>query len=98
MNIGIETTGVYFKNLEAKTRYVFNPGGTRSSKTFSINQVIYTLAAQSKDPLVLSIVSETMPHLRKGAMRDFFLFLKTNKIYFEKYHNKSDNITRSISQ
>ena len=92
MNIGIETTGVYFKNLEAKTRYVFNPGGTRSSKTFSINQVIYTLAAQSKDPLVLSIVSETMPHLRKGAMRDFFLFLKTNKIYFEKYHNKSDNI------
>ena len=92
MNIDIETTGVYFKNHEANTRYVFNPGGTRSSKTYSINQVIYTLAVQSKEPLVLSIVSETMPHLRKGAMRDFFIFLKSNNLYFEKKHNKSDNI------
>lgn len=92
MNIGIETTGIYFKNLEAKTRYVFNPGGTRSSKTFSINQVIYTLAAQAKESLVLSIVSETMPHLRKGAMRDFLFFLKNNNLYFEKDHNKSENI------
>jgi phage terminase large subunit len=92
MNIGIETTGIYFKNLEAKTRYVFNPGGTRSSKTFSINQVIYTLAAQAKDNLVLSIVSETMPHLRKGAMRDFYFFLKNHNLYFEKNHNKSENI------
>jgi phage terminase large subunit len=92
MNIGIETTGVYFKNLEAQTRYVFNPGGTRSSKTFSINQVIYTLAAQAKESLILSIVSETMPHLRKGAMRDFLFFLKNNNLYFEKNHNKSENI------
>ena len=92
MNIGIETTGIYFKNLEAHTRYVFNPGGTRSSKTFSLNQVIYTLAAQSKEPLILSIVSETMPHLRKGAMRDFLFFLKSNNLYFEKNHNKSENI------
>ena len=92
MNLDIETTGVYFKNLKANTRYVFNPGGTRSSKTYSINQVIYTLAVKSKEPLILSIVSETMPHLRKGAMRDFFIFLKNNRIYLEKYHNKSDNI------
>ena len=92
MNLDIETTGVYFKNFGAKTRYVFNPGGTRSSKTYSINQVIYTLAVKSKEPLILSIVSETMPHLRKGAMRDFFIFLKNNRIYLEKYHNKSDNI------
>jgi phage terminase large subunit len=33
-----------------------------------------------------------MPHLRKGAMRDFFAFLKTNNLYDEKLHNKSDNI------
>jgi phage terminase large subunit len=33
-----------------------------------------------------------MPHLRKGVMRDFFLFLKNNNLYSEKDHNKSDNI------
>ena len=88
----VETTGVYFKNAEAKTRYVFNQGGSRSSKTYSINQTAYTIAAQSEDPIIFSIVSETMPHLRKGAMRDFLHFLKVNDLYFEKDHNKSDNI------
>ena len=33
-----------------------------------------------------------MPHLRKGAMRDFFIFLKNNNLYNETDHNKSDNI------
>ena len=33
-----------------------------------------------------------MPHLRKGAMRDFFLFLKKHNLYFENKHNKTENI------
>jgi len=94
MNLKIKTSNVYFKNLEAKTRYVFDEGGTRSTKTYSLNQVCYTLAGESSKPIIVSIVSETMPHLRKGAMRDFFNFLKENNLYFEKDHNKSDNIYR----
>ena len=92
MNVNIETTDIYFKNLEVKTRYVFNEGGTRSSKTYSLAQLAYTIAAQSTSPIIFSIVSETMPHLRKGVMRDFMAFLKNNNLYFEKDHNKTDNI------
>jgi phage terminase large subunit len=92
MNCEVFKTKIFDKNLEAKTRYVLNEGGSRSSKTYSINQVIYDLAVEDKIPTINSIVSETMPHLRKGAMRDFFLFLKNNNLYHEKYHNKSDNI------
>jgi phage terminase large subunit len=92
MNVNIETTGIFFKNLEAKTRYVFNEGGTRSSKTYSLAQTAYTKAAQSETPIIFSIVSETMPHLRKGVMRDFLYFLKSNNLYTEKDHNKTDNI------
>lgn len=92
IDIQVEATDIFFKNLEAKTRYVFNQGGSRSSKTYSINQVTYTIVAQSKTPIIFSIVSETMPHLKKGAMRDFFLFLKHNNLYNERNHNKSDNI------
>jgi len=92
MEMIIKTSDIYFKNLNAQTRYVFNEGGTRSTKTYSLNQVCYTIAGESADPLVISIVSETMPHLRKGAMRDFFSFLKKNNLYSEKGHNKSENI------
>ncbi len=92
IDLQIETSAIYFKNLEAKTRYVFNEGGTRSTKTYSLNQTIYTLAGESPAPVVCSIVSETMPHLRKGAMRDFFSFLKNNGLYSEENHNKSENI------
>lgn len=92
MNVQIPTSDIYFKNLEASTRYIFNEGGTRSTKTYSLNQIAYTKAAQSDKPIIFSIVSETMPHLRKGAMRDFFIFLKNNNLYNETDHNKSDNI------
>ena len=91
MNVEVLTSKIYTQNLNAKTRYVFNEGGTRSSKTYSINQALYTIAAKPKEPIIISIVSETMPHLKKGAMRDFFLFLQRNDLYYEKDHNKSDN-------
>jgi phage terminase large subunit len=92
MELTIKTSDIYFKNLNANTRYVLNEGGTRSTKTYSLNQVCYTLAGESPTPIIISIVSETMPHLRKGAMRDFFSFLKKNNLYNEKDHNKSENI------
>jgi phage terminase large subunit len=92
MDLKIKTSDIYFKNLDAKTRYIFNEGGTRSTKTYSLNQVCYTIAGESTTPVIVSIVSETMPHLRKGAMRDFFSFLKKNNLYSERDHNKSDNI------
>ena len=77
------------KNHDAKTRYVFNEGGTRSGKTYGINQALYKLASENK--YIISIVSETMPHLKKGAMRDFFSFLNTAKLYWPENHNKSEH-------
>jgi phage terminase large subunit len=76
---------------KAKTRYVFCEGGTRSAKTFSINQVLYAIAVEATKPTVISIVSETMPHLKRGAMRDFFNWLISCKLYNPKNHNKTDN-------
>lgn len=92
IDIEVSCSPVLTKNRKAQTRYVFNEGGSRSSKTYSINQLFYAKAAESKTPQIFSIVSETMPHLKKGAMRDFLHYLKTNNLYNEKDHNKSDNI------
>lgn len=84
-------TNVFERNQSARTRFVFNPGGTRSSKTISLAQLMYMIAV-NKHNVVISIVSETMPHLRKGTMRDFFWWLENEGIYDHKSHNKTENI------
>lgn len=57
---------------ESHPRYISNCGGTRSTKTFSTLQFLFLLIPKA-DTVgdVTSVVSETMPHLKKGAIRDF---------------------------
>ena len=53
-------------------RYISNRGGTRSGKTYSTLQFLNELIPR-KDIAgdVTSVVSETIPHLKRGAIRDF---------------------------
>ncbi len=71
------TTSVYEKNAEAylTKRRALNEGGTYSSKTYSILQLLILIAQHAKKKLLISVVSESLPHLRKGAIRDFFNIL-----------------------
>ena len=66
---------VYWKILDAakkKPRYITNKGGTRSTKTYSTLQFLYMLISQKdKAGDITSVVSETLPHLKLGAIRDF---------------------------
>ena len=65
---------VFEENLKAYhagASEIVNQGGTRSSKTYSIMQLIYLIALWSKKPLVISVTSRHLPHLKLGAMRDF---------------------------
>ena len=55
----------------AKTRYTIHQGGTGSGKTFTILQYIAMLAIVSEKPLLVSVVAESFPHLKRGAIRDF---------------------------
>ena len=50
---------------------IANIGGTRSGKTYSTLQVLALIANKSREPLVISVVTQTFPQLRQGAMRDF---------------------------
>jgi len=70
----MNVTSVFDRNLDAynaKKRYIVNKGSTRSSKTYSVLQLLYFIAEFSAKPKVISIVSESMPHLKKGCIRDF---------------------------
>lgn len=67
-------------------------GGTSASKTISILQILIDKAQRDKNPTVTSIVSESLPHLRKGAMRDFLNILDTHGYYDDNRWNKTDSI------
>ena len=68
-------SGVFWKIYDAATqkpRYISNKGGTRSTKTYSTLQFLYMLISKKdKAGDITSVVSETLPHLKLGAIRDF---------------------------
>ena len=56
-------------------RYLDSCGGARSGKTYSILQMLVLKAlaeaADGSPAKITSVVSETLPHLKRGAIRDF---------------------------
>ena len=73
-------------NLKKRVRIV--QGGTSSSKTFSIIPLLITYAID-KPNSEISIVSESIPHLRRGAMRDFIKIMEWTGNYNPDNWNKS---------
>lgn len=52
-------------------RYIDNRGGARSGKTFSEMQLGSMLAQTDQTPTITTVVSDTLSHLKVGAIRDF---------------------------
>lgn len=73
-------------------RFTILQGGARSGKTMSTIQILFLLALHSEKPLIISIVSESMPHLKRGALRDFKTMIKEEGVYSDSMYNKTDHI------
>lgn len=71
-------------------RHIVDEGGTSSSKTYSILQLLIDIAIYTKEQLIISVVSESMPHLKLGAIRDFKKIMGNR--YIDKRMNHTDNI------
>jgi len=68
----IKTTEVFGDNLKAYNQgydIIINQGGTGSSKTWSILQLLYIIAKYQRK--IISVCSYALPHLKAGPMRDF---------------------------
>jgi phage terminase large subunit len=91
----LEHTEVFEKNLEAfnnpKINIISNQGGTRSSKTYSIAQLIIFLCLSSFKNKTISIVRKTFPALRATVMRDVIEILDKLELYSDKQHNKTEH-------
>ena len=90
----IKSTVIFEKNYEAifgDKRFIINEGGSRSSKTYSLCQlmIIYCLQNNNK---VVSVIRKTFPALRATVLRDFIEILKDIGLYKQESHNKSEHI------
>jgi len=94
MTIEFDATIVFNKNqqaLQSGKRFIINEGGSRSSKTYSLCQLVILHAIQHPKQTI-SIVRKTFPSLRATVYRDFVEVLQDMKLYNKQQHNKSEHI------
>lgn len=95
MELELNTTPVFTRNYEAladsSLRFVVNQGGSRSSKTYSLCQLMIVYCLQNKNKTV-SVVRKSFPSLRATIYRDMIEVLQSLELYSENNHNKTEHI------
>ena len=88
-NVGI----VYEVNrtMFGLVRIVAHEGGTRSGKTYNTIEWLVDLALSNPE-IQITIASRNMPHLKKGAMKDFLKIMGDRRLYNDNDWNASDKI------
>lgn len=77
------------KILDLRKRIRGVSGGTSASKTISILLWMIQRAGTNKNEL-LSVVSESFPHLKRGAIRDFLDIMQSHNVFDDSLWNKTD--------
>lgn len=86
-----ETTALKkIARLNKKIRAV--QGGTSASKTISILLYLIARAQTDKEKTLTSVVSESIPHLKRGALRDFKNIMQTHRYWKDSAWNATDSI------
>ena len=84
----VKKTIAFYKLKDLQSRIRIVKGGTSASKTISILCLLidYAIRNEGKE---ISVVSESIPHLRRGALKDFLSILKGLNRYRDSQFNKS---------
>jgi len=83
----IYTTAIdKIRRIEKRKKII--QGGSSSGKTYAILTILIDKCAREAN-LSVSVVSESMPHLRRGAIRDFVNIMKSTERYYEDHFNKT---------
>ena len=87
-----EATTALKKLLSLKHKIKGVQGGTSASKTISILMLEVDVAQSRKERGLTSVVSESMPHLKRGALRDFKNIMVEHGYWDDNRWNASDSI------
>ncbi len=77
-------------NLTKRIRIV--QGGTSASKTISILLYLIAMAQTDDSPTLTSIISESIPHLKRGCIRDFRNILLDHHYWKDSNWNSTDSV------
>jgi len=86
-------TNVFGRNLDnyrSGKRIIINQGGSRSSKSFSLIQLLIYLATNEK--VSISVTSCAFPHLRRGVLRDFMIIMEDWNLYNPERHTITEQL------
>jgi phage terminase large subunit len=86
----ITTATAKVQAMRARIRGI--QGGTSASKTISTLMYLIDLAQTDTTPTLTSVVSESLPHLKRGAIKDFITLLEQQGYYDDDSWNRSDFI------
>ena len=67
-------------------------GGTSAGKTIGAIEYLIDLSQTDEVPTLTSIVSESFPHLRRGAMRDFESIMKVQGYWNDELYDKTNSV------
>lgn len=79
------------KILSLRKRLKILQGGSSAGKTIAVLLILIDRAQTEKGKL-FSVVSETLPHLKKGAIRDFLNIMEGHGYYKDANWNRTDFI------
>lgn len=91
----MNTTNTFDKICQAlgeQPRYIDNRGGARSGKTIAELQVAMLLASRDPRPTITSVVGDSLPHLKRGAIRDFRFAMNDAGLWNESSWSKMESI------
>lgn len=80
------------KIYRLKKRIRVVQGGTSAGKTIAILAVLINDAQTDTTPTLTSVVSETFPHLKRGAIRDFLNIMRAQGYYDDNAWKRTDYI------
>lgn len=84
----IKTTVI--KKILALTKFVKGiQGGTSAGKTYGVLPVLIDIAAKN-NLIEISVVAESIPHLKRGAMKDFKKIMKQTNRWVDSRWNATD--------
>jgi phage terminase large subunit len=94
-----QCSDLYYDNLNSKSDVIVNQGGTSSGKTYSILQVLFSIAI-SELKQVITVAGQDIPNLKVGAIRDALEIVSKSeqlKSLLLKPYNKSDRVFEFVS-
>lgn len=74
------------RKMKARKKVV--QGGTSAGKTWAILPILIDMAIK-EDNLEVSVVSDTLPNLRRGALKDFIKIMKMTGRWMSEHWNKT---------